>query len=343
MSAFNQSRRRRAAMPGAAAVSAADDPFATTASSGAVLGRLAVVPDYRSSNPPELASRTGVGIFSLAVFAAAFALVCGVWLALVGSLTITTLALAVLLGLAAFSTLHIAQQWEKVVVLRLGRFSRVAGPGIFLTMPLLESCALRVDMRIRTTPFGAEETLTSDLVPLNVDAVLFWHVWDAKLACMEVGDFGLAIELAAQTALRDAIGRASVAQVAIRRQQLDKELQGILEEKVASWGITILSVEIRDILVPKELQDVMSLEAQAEQRKKARIILMEAEQDISEMLADMGDTYAAHEQALRLRMMHLLYESVRDTGGTIVIPSDFSEAFRDISPDNLGKITKLVK
>jgi regulator of protease activity HflC (stomatin/prohibitin superfamily) len=300
------------------------------------LGRLAVVPDYRFSNPPELASRTGVGLFSLTMFVLGFALICGLWLASSCPLTVVTLVLAVLVGLAAFSTLHIAQQWEKVVVLRLGRFSRIAGPGLFFTIPLLESCPLRVDMRIRTTPFGAEETLTSDLVPLDVDAVLFWHVWDAKLACMEVGDFGLAIELAAQTALRDAIGRASVAQVAIRRQQLDKELQGILEEKVASWGITVLSVEIRDILVPRELQDVMSLEAQAEQRKKARIILMEAEQDISEMLAEMGDTYASHEQALRLRMMHLLYESVRDTGGTVVIPSDFSEAFRDMAPSTLN-------
>jgi regulator of protease activity HflC (stomatin/prohibitin superfamily) len=197
---------------------------------------------------------------------------------------------------------------------------------------------MRVDSRVRTTPFGAEETLTSDLVPLNVNAVLFWHVWDAKLACLEVADFAQTVELAAQTALRDAIGRSSVAEVAIRRKQLDKDLEGILSEKVAPWGITILSVEVRDILVPKELQDVMSLEAQAEQRKKARILLMEAEQDISEMLAEMGDTYASHDRALQLRMMHLLYESVRDTGGTVVIPSDFSEAFRVIAAGDLGKL-----
>ena len=188
---------------------------------------------------------------------------------------------------------------------------------------------------MRATTFGAEETLTADLVPLDVNAVLFWHVWDAKAACIEVGDFTRAVELAAQTALRDAIGRASVAEVAIRREQLDRELKRVL------WGITVLSVEIRDILLPKELQDVMSLEAQAEQRKKARIILMEAEQDICEMMDDMGDTYAKNDAALRLRAMHLLYESVRETGGTVVVPSSFSEGFGDVlgdaAKDVLGK------
>jgi regulator of protease activity HflC (stomatin/prohibitin superfamily) len=300
--------------------------------------RFAVAPENTNTYSFELASRSGAVLFVLAASLLVFALVCGAWYMVKGSWGLGTLIAATLAALVVPAGIHIAQQWERVVVLRLGSFSRVKGPGIFFTVPLVESCTLRVDTRIRTTPFGAEETLTADLVPLNVNAVLFWHVWDAKLACMEVADFASAIELAAQTALRDAIGRASVAQVAIRRQQLDKELQGILSEKVAPWGITILSVEIRDILVPKELQDVMSLEAQAEQRKKARIILTEAEQDISEMLAEISDTYAEHNHSLQLRMMHLLYESVRETGGTVVIPSDFTEAFRDISPSDLGKI-----
>ncbi|MEG2629201.1 MAG: SPFH domain-containing protein, partial [Raoultibacter sp.] len=153
-----------------------------------------------------------------------------------------------------------------------------------------------------------------------------------------VGDYSLAVDLAAQTALRDAIGRAGVAEVAIRRNQLDKELKRVLEEKVAPWGITVLSVEIRDILVPKDLQHAMSLEAQAEQRKKARIILMEGEQDISEMLKDISDFYEQNDSALRLRAMHLLYESVKETGGTVVVPSSFSEGFGDILPDPLSKI-----
>jgi regulator of protease activity HflC (stomatin/prohibitin superfamily) len=301
---------------------------------------LAVVPDYRTSAPEELASRSGVGVFSLAVFVLTFAVVIGIFWLTGQRVGIVGLAAALIVALLALSAAHVAQQWEKVVVLRLGKFSRVAGPGLFFTIPLIESCAVRIDQRIRTTPFGAEETLTSDLVPLDVDAVLFWMVWDARLACTEVGDFSLAIELAAQTALRSAIGRAGVAEVAIRRNQLDKELKNTLEEKVAPWGITVLSVEIRDILVPKELQSAMSLEAQAEQHKKARITLMEAEQDISEMLIEMDNTYGEHDNALRLRMMHLLYESVRETGGTVVIPSTFSEGFKNMLPEDLGKLIR---
>ena len=194
---------------------------------------------------------------------------------------------------------------------------------------------MRVDTRVRVTTFGAEETLTSDLVPLNVNAVLFWCVWDAKAACTEVGNFTRAVELAAQTALRDAIGRAGAAEVATRREQLDRELKKVLEEKVSAWGITILSVEVRDILLPRELQDVMSLEAQAEQRKKGRIILMEAEQDIADMMDEMGHIYEDNDAAMRLRAMHLLYESVRETGGTVVVPSSFSEGFGDVLGDAL--------
>ncbi|MBQ3386555.1 MAG: slipin family protein, partial [Eggerthellaceae bacterium] len=202
-------------------------------------------------------------------------------------------------------------------------------------IPVVEQATMRVDTRVRVTTFGAEETLTSDLVPLNVNAVLFWCVWDAKAACTEVGNFTRAVELAAQTALRDAIGRAGAAEVATRREQLDRELKKVLEEKVSAWGITILSVEVRDILLPRELQDVMSLEAQAEQRKKGRIILMEAEQDIADMMDEMGHIYEDNDAAMRLRAMHLLYESVRETGGTVVVPSSFSEGFGDVLGDAL--------
>ena len=235
---------------------------------------------------------------------------------------------------------HIAQQWEKVVVLRLGKFDRVSGPGLFWTIPIIEQNVMRVDGRMRVTTFGAEETLTSDLVPLNVNAVLFWMVWDAKAACTEVNDFTRAVELAAQTALRDAIGRANVAEVAIRRQQLDRELKKALEEECADWGITVLSVEVRDILLPKELHDAMSLEAQAEQRRKARIILMEGEQDVADMLDGIGHVYEGNDEALRLRAMHLLYESVRETGGTVVMPSSFSEGFGDVLGDSMKDALK---
>ena len=281
----------------------------------------------------ERASGTGILLFSVVVFAVVLLAVLGAFLLFAGSLGLVGIVVAVVAAALATGSVHIAQQWEKVVVLRLGSFNRVSGPGLFWTFPVIEQNVMRVDTRVRVTTFGAEETLTSDLVPLDVNAVLFWHVWDAKAACLEVGDFTRAVELAAQTALRDAIGRASAAEVAIRREQLDRELKRVLEEKVAPWGVTILSVEVRDILLPKELQDVMSLEAQAEQRKKARIILMEAEQDISEMLDEMGATYAENDAALRLRAMHLLYESIRETGGTVVVPSSFSEGFGDILGD----------
>ena len=195
-------------------------------------------------------------------------------------------------------------------------------------------------MRIRSIPFGAKETLTADLVPLDVDAVLYWMVWDAEKAALEVSNYSLAVQLAAQTALRDAIGRSSVAGITIRRNQLDKELTTLLEEKVSEWGITITSVEIRDILVPEALQEVMSLEAQAEQRKKARIILMEAEQVMSDMATDIDEAYEGKQAALDMRRMHLMYESVRDTGGTVVLPSSLADAFGDDVPEDVEKLLK---
>ena len=303
--------------------------------------RFTVVPEASTVVVGERASNAGVVLFTAVLFVVAFCAVLGVWRLAAGGVGVAAVVVALVAALLAVSAVHIAQQWEKVVVLRLGKFNRVSGPGLFWTVPIVEQNTMRVDGRVRVTTFGAEETLTADLVPLDVNAVLFWHVWDAKAACNEVGDFTRAVELAAQTALRDAIGRAGASEVAIRREQLDRELKRVLEEKVAQWGVSILSVEVRDILLPKELQDVMSLEAQAEQRKKARIILMEAEADICEMMDDMGDTYAKNDAALRLRAMHLLYESVRETGGTVVVPSSFSEGFGDVlgdaAKDVLGK------
>lgn len=296
---------------------------------------LEVVPDANVEVAGERASGSGVLVFSIAVFLVSLSIVMGLSSLLFGEVGLVAIGCSFAVAILAIMSAHIAQQWERVVVLRLGKFNRVSGPGLYWTFPIIEQNAMRVDTRIRSTTFGAEETLTSDLVPINVNAVLFWMVWDAKAACTEVGDFSRAVELAAQTALRDAIGRAGAAEVAIRREQLDRELKSTLEEKVALWGITILSVEVRDILLPEELQDVMSLEAQAEQRKKARIILMEAEQDISDMLDDISKAYDANDSALRLRAMHLLYESVRETGGTVVVPSSFSEGFGDVLPDSM--------
>lgn len=294
---------------------------------GQVMGKVEVVPDSIQEEVAPQASRNGVYLFNAAVFCAGFALVCAVAWLVQGEIGFFALVVAVLLGLTAMFSIHIAQQWERIVVLRLGKFKCVKGPGVFFTIPLIEYCPMRIDQRVRSTAFGAEETLASDLVPLNVDAVLFWMVYDAEKACTEVGDYARAVLLSAQTVLRDAIGRASVAEVVSRRNQLDRELKKVLEEKLAPWGIAVLSVEIRDIILPKELQDAMSLEAQAEQKKKARMILMEAEQDIAAMMAGLRDAYADDEVTLRLRQMHLLYEGVKEGKGTLVVPSSWGEAF----------------
>ena len=277
--------------------------------------------------------RTGAAVIRIVLAALLFAVFAAAsWVSGSGWPVIAGLVAALLL----FSCTHVVLEWERAVVLRCGKFHRVAGPGLVVMCPVIDSVTATVDMRMRSTAFKAEHVLTADLVPVDVDAVLFWHVWDAKAACLEVGDFTRAVEMAAQTALRDAIGRASVSEVAIRREQLDRELKRVLEEKVAPWGVTVLSVEVRDILLPRELQETMSLEAQAEQRKKARIILMEAEQDVFETLAEMEDLVGGPEAVGRLRTMHLLNESLREGQGTVVIPSAFAEGFNDGLSDLLS-------
>ena len=286
-----------------------------------------------TSYVPRKSSRNGAVIFSIAVFAMTGAVVLGVALVATGGIGLAAIVAALLTALLVLSSTHIALSWEKVVVLRFGKLARVVGPGLYLTIPLIEHGTIRVDQRTIATPFYAEKTLTADLVPVTVDAVLFWVVWDAEKACTEVEDYYAAVSFLAQTAMREAVGRSTVAEVALRRDQLDIEIKEDIEKEAANWGVDIISVKVRDIRIPDELQEAMSLEAQAEQRKKARIILMEAEQDICEMMDDMGDTYAKNDAALRLRAMHLLYESVRETGGTVVVPSSFSEGFGDVLGD----------
>lgn len=281
--------------------------------------------------------QNGPLVFSTFVAVVFFAIALAIAFAVSGAFTVWGLLAAVAVACLATMSIHIAMQWEKVVVLRLGKFSRTKGPGLYFTIPFIEQTALKADQRIMVTGFGAEETLTSDLVPINVDAVLFWMVWDAEKACLEVENYYNSVSLAAQTALRDAIGRASVSEVAIRRNQLDQELQEIIEERTSAWGITVLSVEIRDIVIPQDLQEVMSAEAQAEREKNARMVLAEVEKDISAMLVDAANVYEENDVALRLRTMHLLYESVKGSGGTVVIPSAYSEGFTDASLDRMAE------
>ena len=243
--------------------------------------------------------------------------------------------LGVVAGIVLFSCAHVVLEWERTVVLRFGKFNRVAGPGLIFMIPFVEYSAATVDLRMRSTAFKAEHVLTSDLVPVDVDAVLFWMVWDAGKACSEMRNYERLVFWIAQTTLRDVMGSVGIAQMGVRRTQIDKEIADILERKTSEWGITIVSVEIRDIEIPEELQESLSAEARAEREYNARIILAEVEKEVSEMFVDAARTYKEEDAALQLRAMSFVSESVKDKGGLVVIPSALSDAF-----EGLEKITR---
>ena len=216
------------------------------------------------------------------------------------------------------------------MVLRMGKLSRVAGPGLYFTIPILEHGTIRVDQRTIATPFYAEKTLTADLVPVTVDAVLFWMVWDAEKACIEVEDYYAAVSFLAQTAMREAVGRSTVAEVALRRDQLDQEIKEEVEREAAACGIGVISVKVRDIVIPDDLQHVMSLEAQADREKNARMTVASAEADMADMLAEAASAYGDPSAALRLRTMLQQYETVKASKGTVVtVPSALSDSLAD--------------
>jgi len=218
-------------------------------------------------------------------------------------------------------SLQIAQAWEKVVVLRFGHFRAVAGPGIFFLIPAIDTVAAWIDQRVQTSTFTAEESLTKDTVPVDVDAVLFWVVWDAKKAALEVASYRDAIGWAAQTALRDIIGTTTLADLLSNRQTVDEHLQHTIDERTTPWGVTVQSVEIRDIKIPDNLQDAMSRQAQAERERQARVILGDAEREISLSFLDAAKNYAGNDVALHLRAMKMLYEGLKEKGAMIVVPS----------------------
>ena len=279
--------------------------------------------------------------FTLIVFAVVCGAVLALWSAVAGAVGLAVIVAAVMTGALAASSVHLVMEWEKAVVMRLGKFNRVAGPGLVFTWPIIEFYTVRIDQRVAATYFGAEETLTADLVPVNVDAVVFWMVFSAKKAALEVEDYGSAVSWMAQATLRKAIGRATLAEVACRRDQLDTELKDILEEKLDGWGIDVMDVEVRDIVVPRELQSSMAASAIAARERDARMTLAEAEADISAMLKDASANYEGDPEAMRLRTMHLAYESVKQSGGTLVIPSAFSEGFTD--PEAAERLVKAAK
>jgi len=236
------------------------------------------------------------------------------------------LAIFVLGGIFFSQSPKIAKQWERAVVLRLGKYTGLRGPGLFWITPFVETISIYIDQRVITTSFAAEETLTSDTVPVNVDAVLFWMVHDSEKAALEVQDYTQAVSWAAQTGLRDIIGRTSLSELLRGRERIEAELQALIDQRSNPWGVTVQSVEMRDIVIPTSLQDAMSREAQASREKSARIILGQAEVEIAHLFFEAAKSYENNPTALHLRAMNILYEGLKEKGALMVVPSNVVES-----------------
>jgi regulator of protease activity HflC (stomatin/prohibitin superfamily) len=252
---------------------------------------------------------TGLGVIEGLVFGA-------VWMPVAG----------VVIGMVAAASPKVAKQWERAIVLRLGRFAGLRGPGLFWVIPGIDVVSSWIDQRTITTSFAAEQTLTSDTVPVNVDAVLFWMVYDAEKAALEVQDYKLAVSWAAQTALRDIIGRTPLTTLLRGREQIEAQLQKLIDERSNPWGVTVHSVEMRDVIIPESLQDAMSREAQAAREKEARIILGQAEVEIAHLFSNAAESYVKNPTALQLRAMNILYEGLKEKGALMVVPSSIVDS-----------------
>ncbi|HZU86607.1 MAG TPA: slipin family protein, partial [Anaerolineaceae bacterium] len=240
-----------------------------------------------------------------------------------------------LIGFFFLFSIKVAQQWEKAVVLRLGKFRGLRGPGLFWVFPVIDAISNWIDHRVMVTPFNAEKTLTKDTVPVDVDAVLFWVVWDAEKAALEVENYRAAITWAAQTALREVIGQMALADILIGRGRMDADLQRIIDERTTPWGISVQSVEIRDVIIPADLEDAMSRQAQAERERQARVILGESEEQIAHSFAEASRAYANNPTALHLRAMNMLFEGLKQKGALVIVPSSAVDTM------NLGAVSGL--
>jgi regulator of protease activity HflC (stomatin/prohibitin superfamily) len=240
-----------------------------------------------------------------------------------------------LIAMIVSSSIKIAAQWEKAVVLRLGRFRSLEGPGLFFIIPIVETTPYWIDTRVITSSFKAEKTLTKDTVPVDVDAVLFWRVVDPKKAALDVADYGSAISWASQTALRDVIGKTMLADMLEGREKISDELQKIIDVRTEPWGIQVISVEVKDVLIPLALQDAMSMQAQAERERQARVILGDSERQVAEKFGEAAKTYQDNPVALHLRAMNMLYEGLKENSTIVVVPSSALETMQ------LGGVTGL--
>jgi regulator of protease activity HflC (stomatin/prohibitin superfamily) len=236
------------------------------------------------------------------------------------------LFIGVIGGVVLSQSAKVAKQWERAVVLRLGKYTGLHGPGLFWITPFIETVSIYIDQRVVTTSFAAEETLTSDTVPVNVDAVLFWMVHDSEKAALEVQDYTQAVSWAAQTGLRDIIGRTSLTELLRGRERIEAELQTLIDQRSNPWGVTVQSVEMRDIVIPTSLQDAMSREAQASREKSARIILGQAEVEIAHLFFEAAKSYQNNPTALHLRAMNILYEGLKEKGALMLVPSTAVES-----------------
>jgi regulator of protease activity HflC (stomatin/prohibitin superfamily) len=248
--------------------------------------------------------------------------------------------ISVALALIVSYTINVADQWEKVVVLRLGKFHALRGPGLFFIVPIIDTVPFWIDTRVITGTFKAEKSLTKDTVPVDVDAVLFWKVVDPKSAALNVADYQAAIGWASQTALRDVIGKTMLSDMLEGRDKLGLEIQKIIDMRTEPWGINVISVEVKDVLIPPGLENAMSMQAQAERERQARVILGDSERQVAEKFVEAGNTYAEHPVAFHLRAMNMLYEGLKQNSTIVVVPSS---AVETMQLGNIAGITALTK
>jgi regulator of protease activity HflC (stomatin/prohibitin superfamily) len=273
--------------------------------------------------PRRLENAPRINVVALAILLASIALG---FAGLVATGSPLTMIAFVIAGVVGMQSPRIAQQWERAVVLRLGRFIGLRGPGLFWIVPFQDTVSSWIDQRTITSNFAAEQTLTSDTVPVSVDAVLFWMVHDAEKAALEVQEYAQAVSWAAQTALRDIIGRTALTDLLRGREKIEQELQTLIDARSNPWGVTVQSVEMRDVVIPTALQDAMSREAQAAREKQARIILGEAELAIAHSFSEAAKEYHNNPTALHLRAMNMLYEGLKEKGALMLIPSSAVES-----------------
>ncbi len=298
-------------------------------------------------NAQSFLMQTRVAQSTLRVNGVAGALAVAIWIvAFIGAILLglnvgdaPAVAWALVFTFAGFHVmfgLKLANQWEKAVILRFGKFIGTRGPGLFWIIPVVDNIAQWIDQRVMVSPFRAEKTLTKDTVPVDVDAVLFWLVWDPEKAALEVEDYRSAISWAAQTALREVIGGLNLADILVGRAKMDKDLQKIIDERTTPWGVTVQSVEIRDVVIPQDLEDAMSRQAQAERERQARVILGESEKQIADSFAEASLAYKDNPTALHLRAMNMLFEGLKEKGAMVIVPSSAVDTM------NLGAMSGMV-